>query len=41
MKRDNPWMIPIVAAIVSGLIVGLIVSEIYEHKKEELVKGWV
>ena len=40
MRRDNPWMIPIVAAIVSGLIVGLIVSEIYEHKEEDLLKSY-
>jgi hypothetical protein len=41
MRRDNPWMIPIVVAIVNGLIVGLIVLEISEHKEEELLKSQI
>ena len=41
MRRDNPWMIPIVAAIISGLIVGVIVLEISEYKKEELLKSQI
>lgn len=38
MRSDNPWMKPIVVAIISGLIVGLILWGISEHKEEELLK---
>ncbi|MBE9592002.1 MAG: hypothetical protein IMF19_00835, partial [Proteobacteria bacterium] len=40
MRRDNPWMIAIVAVIV-GIILGLIVSGIDEHKEEELLKSQI